>query len=250
MVRGTCLSPLLVAGDLFTVRAVSEGELLIDGGLYVIEWSNEAEVQAYRDSINLASKEPVVIAKFLRYFSGEWWCMCRDSFARLDGIVVGMVVGAVSACAPAVHAPESAGCSQIGANAATVLQISSLSGFPGSITGHTGYTGVYGVVSAAPAFSCTVVVTVTVEVCYTGTAGMTLLIGYDDTGGTAYSHSIPEAVINSASPTYQQITLQYQFAHNGANTGPRISLLYNNPGASTNALAYQQISLQVEYILK
>jgi hypothetical protein len=154
MIRGTCLNPLLCAGDLITVRPVGDDEPLVDGGLYVIAWSNEEEVQVYRDSINLPATELVVeIAKFLRYIGGEWWCQCADSLARLDGIVVAMVVGMVSlsACTPeaqSVHArqplcgdpfdAESVAGAQLGNNAASQILSAAFSGiFPASIFGIT-----------------------------------------------------------------------------------------------------------------
>ena len=122
IIRGTCLNPLITAGEVFRVRDVADDETLIDGGLYMIEWSNESETQLYRDQINAPRTETILIAKFLKYLCAEWWVVCRDSFARLDGIVVGQVVGVVSANAPAVHA------SQIGINAATTTYSLSVAG--------------------------------------------------------------------------------------------------------------------------
>jgi hypothetical protein len=114
------------------VRPVAEGELLIDGGLYVIDWANEAEVQTYRDEIRAPRTEQILISKFLKFSGGEWWCMCRDSFARLNGTVVAMVVGVVSTAA---GTPEPIHAGQVGANAATDFgSASSASGSQTSVT--------------------------------------------------------------------------------------------------------------------
>jgi hypothetical protein len=120
IVRGTCLNPLLIAGDLLRVRHVAPDEPLADGGMYCIKWNNEEETQRYRDSIGVPCTEPIIITKLLRYVGMEWWCQCADSLCALDGEVVGEVVGhsrpqAVHAFAAqlGLHAATTAGAGQL-----------------------------------------------------------------------------------------------------------------------------------------
>lgn len=135
-VRGDCLEPLIVAGKhLLRVRSVAPDELLVDGGLYVIRWDCDEETQSYRSRIGVPATEQIVIAKFLRYIGGEWWCQSSDSICRLDGTVVGQVVGVIAAAAGCaqqaiVHArqpyrnpwaEDSAACGQLGVNAASQM---------------------------------------------------------------------------------------------------------------------------------
>jgi hypothetical protein len=151
--RGTCLEPLVIAGDLLTVRPVASDEALVDGALYVIDWANAAEVQAYRDEIGAPRNEPILIAKFLRYMGFGWWCQCRDSFARLDGVVVEEVVGA--------SRPESVECrgAQIGANAATSTITQTLAG-PTALTPNT-YSGLNSIAVGPYPVATTLVCTAT-----------------------------------------------------------------------------------------
>jgi hypothetical protein len=93
LVYGTCLNPLVVAGDVFTVRDVGEDELLVDGALYVIRWHDEGQVARYRERIHAPADEPILIAKFLRWFAGQWWCQAADGVSRLNGEVLSQVVG-------------------------------------------------------------------------------------------------------------------------------------------------------------
>lgn len=136
-VRGDCLAPLITDRDALRVRPIGADEPLIDGGLYAIRWTNEDEAQAYRDKINLQSKEPIVVAKFLRYIGGMWYCQCNTALMRLaDGVVIAVVVGIVAGCTnggPAIHAralpcgnpfsPEPAHCAELGDNAATNVSL-------------------------------------------------------------------------------------------------------------------------------
>ena len=92
-VSGDCLYPLLIEGQhAILVRPFAVDESIVDGDLYVIQWTNQDEVEAYRDKTGKALPNGD-IAKFLRYIGGEWYCQCKDSFARLDGEVTGKVVG-------------------------------------------------------------------------------------------------------------------------------------------------------------
>jgi hypothetical protein len=243
--RGTCLTPLVTAGDRLRVRGVADDEQLIDGGLYLIRWDDETEVQLYRDSISLKGTEPIYIAKFLRFFSGEWWCQCKDSLARLNGAVVGQVVGAMSN-APAVHA------SQIGFNAATQILINNSSA---GTTGNTGFTGLQsiGVVlnPTGPNVACTLIVTATITARQTvGTVGqMKFVVRYADDAVTFVS-AAQEVPISSAS--YQNYTLQWQFSHLLANIGhaAQVGIYVDNTGPSTNSYDWQAATLQSEFILR
>jgi hypothetical protein len=126
-VRGDCLEPLIVAGrHMLMTRDVAADETLLDGGLYCIAWCNDSETQAYRERMGIASDEPITITKFLRFFGDEWWCQCKDSLARLDGIVTAQVVGIFHVGQPGVRAEQvahafqlSSDTGQLGANAAT-----------------------------------------------------------------------------------------------------------------------------------
>jgi hypothetical protein len=62
-----------------------------------------------------------VIAKYLRYIAGEWYCQCKDSIAPLNGVVVALVVGVVPADGP-VH------CGQIANNAVSQMSNTFMSG--------------------------------------------------------------------------------------------------------------------------
>jgi hypothetical protein len=247
--RGTCLNPLIVAGDRMRIRPVAEDETLIDGGLYLIRWHDESEVQLYRDSINLKGTEPIIIAKYLRFFAGQWWILCKDSMHRLNGTIVGQIVGkAVPSpeIAPAVHAP------QLGQNAATQILINNSSAGTTGITGFTGLISLGVVLNpTGPLVACSLIVTATITARQTvGTAGqMKLVVRYADDGSTFVS-AAQEIPISGAS--YQSFTLQWQFAHVLANAGigGQIGIYVDNTGPSTNSFDWQAATLQSEFILR
>jgi hypothetical protein len=136
--RGRCLNPLVTAGDLLTVRDVPAGEPLVDGNLYIVDWDNADEVQKYRDEINVPSTEPILIAKFLRFICGEWRTQCRDSVARLDGVIVGMIVG-VNSLSEVGDYNGAAHAGQIGDNAASQI-VSNFSATGLVVVAYTGST--------------------------------------------------------------------------------------------------------------
>jgi hypothetical protein len=94
-VVGDCLYPLLIeCQHALITRPLAADEAIVDGDLYVIEWANADEVAAFRDSKGRALAHNQ-IAKFLRYICGDWYTQCNDSVARLDGNIIGKVVGVV-----------------------------------------------------------------------------------------------------------------------------------------------------------
>jgi hypothetical protein len=142
-VRGNCLEPLVTDRHMLLTRPVDPAEALTDGGLYAIRWDNEIESQIYRDSIGISTGGHIVIAKFLRFVAGEWWCLCADNLTPLlDNLIIGAIVAVLplTGCAPQaeVHArspicgnpfdSSSVACSGLGANAATSIDVATASG--------------------------------------------------------------------------------------------------------------------------
>jgi hypothetical protein len=93
LASGTCLEPLVTAGEVLVLRPMSDEEALIDGGLYVIDWHDARACADYRESVGMPAGTTLHIAKFLRYVGGDWWCECKDNISRLNGTVIAMVVG-------------------------------------------------------------------------------------------------------------------------------------------------------------
>jgi hypothetical protein len=125
-VRGDCLEPLITNQHRLHVQPVAPDETLIDGGLYIIDHNNEGEVQAYREHMGIKSKDPILIAKFLRWVGYEWYTQCKDSIASLDGQVIAKVVAVLplvsgSLIESEVHARQAARCGQLGNNAASSM---------------------------------------------------------------------------------------------------------------------------------
>ncbi len=146
---------------------MASDEPLIDRSLYLIDWEDDADVQCYRDKIGVAATEKIVIAKFLRFVGGEWWCQCRDSLTRLNGVVVGEIVGVIALGALAgcggspvgeAHARQpicgnpfdaaSAACSQLGVNAASAM-VSNYSATTVTTTATPGVTDNVAIISVA-----------------------------------------------------------------------------------------------------
>lgn len=126
-VRGSCMYPLLVEGrDAMLVRPVSPDEALVDGGLYLIQWTNVADIDAYESRTGM---RPTHIVKFLRYIGWEWFYQCAEGLARLDGIVLGVVIGVVPVAGSSPDAPTAdARGANIVAHAATVTYSGSAAG--------------------------------------------------------------------------------------------------------------------------
>jgi len=268
-IRGDCLEPLLVAGrHMIEVRPVAPDEPLLDGGLYLIEWADDDEIQIYRDRIGVPPTEKIVIAKFLRFIGGGWWCQCKDSISHLyDNLVVAEVVGVIAlsasaGCAPqeTIHArqpicnpfgPESSECSQIGINAATTTLIANNnSGSGGTITGVSGLVNTGFVIHpSGPNFDCTAIVTATIGAQQTaGTIGdVKALVRFADDGVT-YVSATQEVPLNSA--TLQPYTLQWEFTHSRANVGVGLAAIYFDVGSTSDAYAWNTASLQIEYIIR
>jgi hypothetical protein len=269
-VRGDCLEPLIVAGrHMLITRAVSPDEPLVDGGLYFIAWNNnDPGIQIYRDKIGVPPTEKIVIAKFLRFIGGEWWCQCKDSIAHLyDNLVVAEIVdvitlgaGVAGCIRDTVHArqpicnpfgPESSECSQISANAATMTLIANNnSGSGGTITGVSGLQSTGFVIHpSGPNFDCTAIVTATIGAQQTaGTLGdVKALVRFADNGST-YISATQEVPLNSA--TLQPYTLQWEFSHSRANAGVGLAAIYFDVGSTSDAFAWNGASLQIEYIIR
>jgi hypothetical protein len=265
------MEPLLIAGMHALVRPVAPDEPLIDGGMYCIEWDDPhaaAAERAYKERFGIPLTERIVITKFLRFICGEWVAQCKDSIAKLNGVVVGMVVGVISLSAAAgcsteesVHArlplcgnpfdPESGECAQIGLNAATITIINNSNSGGSGLTGFTGLTSLGFVVNPpSPAADCTVIVTATVSARQTvGTVGqMKVLVRFSDDGVTYVSASQELPI---ASAAYQAYTMQWQFAHSAANAGHGQAGIYvDNTGVSTNSMDWNQATIQAEYIIR
>jgi hypothetical protein len=248
LVYGTCLEPLVVAGDLFTVRAVLDDEPLVDGGLYIIRWNDEAQVQKYREKIHAPDDEPILIAKFLRFIGSEWYCFANDGISALNGVPVSQVVGHTLGNRGGATT-GTAQCATIDDNAATTIYLATnnFSGLAASGFAGKANTAIAFAVGSPPKVDCTVIVTVVVA-CHqsAGSGTVKIMIGYDDTGGTSYTWSVPEVLVTASSATY---TLQYQYAHSAANlSSPFVVLGWDSSSTSNVLTADGYETFQSEYI--
>jgi hypothetical protein len=71
------------------VRAVAPGEAIEDGSMYSILWDDATEEIPYKTRVGIPIDQRITIIKYLRFICREWWCQCKDSIARLDGIAPG-----------------------------------------------------------------------------------------------------------------------------------------------------------------
>jgi hypothetical protein len=250
MATGTCLNPLIVAGDLLAARNIAEDERLIDGALYSIEWDPaHIDAKKYAEKIG-ATRGPARIVKVLRFMAGEWFAQCKDEISSLNGTVLAQIVG--------VTRPDARGSTTTGApvhaagidaNAATTTYLATnvFSGVAASGTTGQNSTNISFFIGAGPPIDCTVIITVVVSCHQSAGAGtVKIMIGYDDTGGTTYTWSVPEVLVTTTAAIY---TLQYQFTHLAANTGaPRVVLGWDSSSAANALSADGYETFQSEYI--
>jgi hypothetical protein len=100
---GDCLSPLFNGGqEYFEVRELAPDESLVDGGLYIVEPENQEEIrQIVKDRLGRSIPGVVSIAKFLRFFGGQWILVNREGLDYLRmGTVTHEVVGFIPLTGP------------------------------------------------------------------------------------------------------------------------------------------------------
>lgn len=128
-IEGDCLEPLVTKKHLARCRALSDGETIVDGGLYIIEWENADDVREFCKSQGIVHREgePFLVSKFVRRIGPEYYIHARGNYiAPLTGTLVGRIVGLPGG------APAYTG--KLASNAATAILTSSLSGSAGSFT--------------------------------------------------------------------------------------------------------------------
>src|SRR5258707_1218693 len=77
--RGSCLSPLFDGPHYYEVRPIEPEELLIDGGLYLVEPEEQEETRDYiKKMLGLSITGRVSITKFLRFVAFEWYLLFNE----------------------------------------------------------------------------------------------------------------------------------------------------------------------------
>jgi hypothetical protein len=264
-VRGDCLEPLITSQHALRLRPLAPGEQLVSGAFYAIETGASAETSeavAYREKHRMAPGEKFVIVKCLKWIGSEWYAQAKDSVCRLYqyGAVIAMVVAVMplTGCAPNADArqsvcgnpfdADSAECSQLGLNAATIIFQNNVGNLLNQIVGAGAASNIASQTVTSPNQDTSVLVTFTFAGNFSaGTAGfVTIQIAYQDdvvgSGGAAFS---PTFVLYA---TEQMMTLQFAFTHSRAFTSSRYYMSLANSGGISSTSQFKNIVGKAEYI--
>jgi hypothetical protein len=261
MIRGTCVEPLCVDGD---VVYIDRGGLPpLPGDLVAFTMSQRlADLQ----NASPPPGQPPTWAK------GAPWIKLFVPYHGIEFLHErhgGSLTATLAACesskdSPILHpvrnirrngrllfTPDTHA-SQVGDNAATVTVINFTNGSGSGITGFTGLLNLGFVVnpSNSPGFDCTVSILATIQARQTvGTVGQVkVLVRFADDGVT-YASSPQE--IDIVSSSFQTYTLSWHFIHNGVNGGlGQASIWIDNTGPSTNSIDWQKATLEATYIIR